>query len=46
MPKLKKVNFFTLYNKKWAIVLKNKVKYIDFTNVLYYVIKLKKLVKN
>ena len=34
-----------LYNKKWAIIPKNKAKRINSANVLYYVIKLKKIVK-
>ena len=45
IPKLKKVNLSTLYNKKWAIIFKNQVKYIDTTNILYYITKLKKSVK-
>ena len=44
-PKLKKVNLFTLYNKRWAIIPQNKAKRADSANVLYYVTKLKKLVK-
>ena len=44
-PKLKKVNLSTLYNKRQAIVPKNKTKRTDSTNILYYITKLKKSVK-
>jgi len=43
VPKAKKVNLSTLCNKRWVIIPKNNVK--DSTNILYYIIKLKKLVK-
>ena len=43
--KLKKVNLSTLRNKRQAIVPKNKAKRADSTNVLYYIKKLKKLIK-
>ena len=42
-PKVKKINLFTLYNKRQVIVPKNKVK--DSANILYYITKLKKLGK-
>ena len=44
-PEPKKANLSTLHNKRWAIVPENKAKHIDSINILYYVIKLKKLVK-
>ena len=43
--KAKKVNLSTLRNKRWAIIPQNKAKYINSTNILYYITKLKKLVK-
>ena len=43
--KPKKVNLFTLYNKKWVMVPENKARHADSANVLYYVTKLKKLVE-
>ena len=45
IPKLKKVNLSIFCNKRWAIILKNQVKYIDTANVSYYITKLKKSVK-
>ncbi len=45
IPKLKKKNLSMVYNKRWAIVPKNKVKYTHFINVLYYIIKLQKPIK-
>ena len=44
-PELKKVNLSTLCNKRWAIVPKNQAKRADAANVLYYIMKLKKLVE-
>ena len=44
-PKLKKVNLSTLRNKRQAIVPENKGKRADSANIVYYIIKLKKLVK-